>query len=200
MSPTERNAVRSRVRLTQMFVVETAVRLFNQQGYDRTSMNEIAGALGITKAALYYHFAGKEEILVAGITRATETVQAEIKASLNQQDSAQGQVDSFVRAYGQALLDPIIRCLVLADERVLGSEGQAKIRNCKHEHQRQLEALLVNAGASASERRAIALMAFGAINWTAKTFGERAEIELGAVVDVVLKLIRSTLSEPLGKI
>lgn len=200
MSPTERNAVRCRVRLNQMSVVETAVRLFNQQGYDRTSMNEIAGALGITKAALYYHFASKEEILVAGITRATETVQAEIKASVNQEDSAQGQVDSFVRTYGKALHDPIIRCLVLADERVLGIEGQAKIRNCKREHQRQLEALLFNAGASASERRAIALMAFGAINWTAKTFEGRAEMELGRVVGAVLKLIRSALSEPLSKI
>lgn len=195
MLSVERDTTRIRVRLNPMSIVETAVHLFNRQGYDRASMNEVAAALGITKAALYYHFASKEEILVAGITRATETVQTEIKASVDPADPAQRQVESFVRAYGKALLDPIVRCLVLADERVLGVEGQSKIRNCKRDNQQQLETLLLNAGAAASDRRAIALMVFGAINWTARTFGERAEAEVERVVNATLMLIHSAVPE-----
>jgi AcrR family transcriptional regulator len=42
-----------------------ALDLFNEQGYDKTSLREIAERLGITKAALYYHFERKEDILFA---------------------------------------------------------------------------------------------------------------------------------------
>jgi AcrR family transcriptional regulator len=39
--------------------------LFAEQGYDKTSLREIAEQVGVTKAALYYHFPSKEQILVA---------------------------------------------------------------------------------------------------------------------------------------
>lgn len=42
-----------------------ALDLFNERGYDKTSLREIADALGFTKAALYYHFERKEDILLA---------------------------------------------------------------------------------------------------------------------------------------
>src|SRR5215467_9766289 len=40
-----------------------ALSLFSSQGYEATSMQQIADALGIKKASLYYHFTGKEDIL-----------------------------------------------------------------------------------------------------------------------------------------
>jgi len=42
-----------------------ALDLFAEQGYDRSSLREIAERLGVTKAAVYYHFKTKEEILVS---------------------------------------------------------------------------------------------------------------------------------------
>ncbi len=42
-----------------------ALDLFTEQGYDGTSLREIAERLGVTKAALYYHFESKEDILMA---------------------------------------------------------------------------------------------------------------------------------------
>ncbi|MCF7548154.1 TetR/AcrR family transcriptional regulator [Pseudonocardia sp. WMMC193] len=42
-----------------------ALELFAEQGYDKTSLREIAERLGITKAAVYYHFKTKEEILTS---------------------------------------------------------------------------------------------------------------------------------------
>ena len=46
-------------------ILEVALDLFVEQGYDKTSLREIAEQVGVTKAALYYHFASKEAILRA---------------------------------------------------------------------------------------------------------------------------------------
>jgi AcrR family transcriptional regulator len=42
---------------------KVALELFAEQGYEKTSLREIAGRLGVTKAALYYHFKSKEDIV-----------------------------------------------------------------------------------------------------------------------------------------
>jgi AcrR family transcriptional regulator len=49
---------------TRERILDVALELFNEQGYDKTSLREIAERLGITKAALYYHFERKEDILL----------------------------------------------------------------------------------------------------------------------------------------
>ncbi len=46
-------------------ILDVALELFTEQGYDGTSLREIAERLGLTKAALYYHFESKEDILLA---------------------------------------------------------------------------------------------------------------------------------------
>ncbi|GAB1822716.1 TetR/AcrR family transcriptional regulator [Herbidospora sp. RD11066] len=53
-------------RDTRARIQEIALDLFTEQGYEATSLREIAEALGVTKAALYYHFKTKEDI-VAGM-------------------------------------------------------------------------------------------------------------------------------------
>lgn len=50
---------------TRERVLDVALELFTEQGYDKTSLREIADALGFTKAALYYHFEKKEDLLLA---------------------------------------------------------------------------------------------------------------------------------------
>jgi AcrR family transcriptional regulator len=48
---------------TRARIQEVAVVLFTEQGYDKTSLREIAERLDVTKAALYYHFKSKEDIV-----------------------------------------------------------------------------------------------------------------------------------------
>ena len=56
-------------------VLEAALELFNQHGYDGTSLQLIADRLGVTKAAIYYHFRTKNEILGALVRPAFEHLQ-----------------------------------------------------------------------------------------------------------------------------
>ncbi|MEV6671730.1 helix-turn-helix domain-containing protein [Streptomyces sp. NPDC051162] len=48
---------------TKARIRKVALDLFTEQGYESTSLREIAERLGITKAALYYHFSSKEDIV-----------------------------------------------------------------------------------------------------------------------------------------
>ena len=50
---------------TRQQILETARRLFAERGYDATSLQMIADEMGLTKAAVYYHFRAKGEILDA---------------------------------------------------------------------------------------------------------------------------------------
>lgn len=49
---------------TREAILDNALQLFEMQGYDGTSLRQIAEAVGTTKAALYYHFPAKEHLLV----------------------------------------------------------------------------------------------------------------------------------------
>ncbi len=48
---------------TRARIQQVALELFAEQGYERTSLREIAERLAVTKAALYYHFKSKEDIV-----------------------------------------------------------------------------------------------------------------------------------------
>ncbi len=50
---------------TRARILDVALDLFIEQGYDGSSLREIAERLGVTKAALYYHFESKDDILMA---------------------------------------------------------------------------------------------------------------------------------------
>ncbi len=50
---------------TRQRILDVALDRFIEKGYDATSLREIAEPLGFTKAALYYHFTSKQEILRA---------------------------------------------------------------------------------------------------------------------------------------
>lgn len=53
-------------------VLATAVRLFNERGYDYTSVADIATALGITKSSVYHHIDSKEQLLQLAVDRAVD--------------------------------------------------------------------------------------------------------------------------------
>jgi AcrR family transcriptional regulator len=53
-------------------VLSVAVGVFNERGYDGTSMEDLARALGMTKSAIYYHVPGKEQLLSRALDRALD--------------------------------------------------------------------------------------------------------------------------------
>jgi AcrR family transcriptional regulator len=50
-------------------IIQTATRLFHEQGYNRTGINQVIEEAGVAKASLYYHFPSKEDLCVAYMQR-----------------------------------------------------------------------------------------------------------------------------------
>jgi len=61
---------------TRQQILETAQRLFNEHGYDATSLQMIADEMGVTKAAVYYHFRAKSDILRAAMQPGIQRLEA----------------------------------------------------------------------------------------------------------------------------
>jgi AcrR family transcriptional regulator len=60
---------------TRQRIQDVALELFAEQGYEKTSLREIAERLEVTKAALYYHFKTKEEIIVSLFEDLTQPIE-----------------------------------------------------------------------------------------------------------------------------
>ena len=59
-----------RPNYTAASLLDVAVRVFNERGYDGTSMGDLAAALGISKSSIYHHVAGKDALLGLALDRA----------------------------------------------------------------------------------------------------------------------------------
>jgi AcrR family transcriptional regulator len=85
---------------TRERILAVASELFIEQGYDGTSLREISERLGFTKAALYYHFRSKEEILQALLTP-FDTLLEEVLRRLEQADDVEAWSDALTWIVGQ---------------------------------------------------------------------------------------------------
>lgn len=63
---------RGRPGYDQDSMLRVAVQVFNERGYDGTSMEELSKRLGIAKSAIYHHVSGKEELLRLALDYALE--------------------------------------------------------------------------------------------------------------------------------
>lgn len=70
-------------------VLDTAARLFHERGYQGTSMDEIADAVGLTKGSLYHHFDSKTDILTAIYEEAADMVVAQTEGHSDDEPAAE---------------------------------------------------------------------------------------------------------------
>src|SRR5690606_10923540 len=98
-------ARRGRPGYDQESLLAVAVRVFNERGYDGTSMEDLSRTLGITKSAIYYHVRSKEELLGLAIDRALDglsAVVAEVQAS---DERAVDRLEQLVRGSVKVLVE-----------------------------------------------------------------------------------------------
>ncbi|MFF1324169.1 MULTISPECIES: TetR/AcrR family transcriptional regulator [Streptomyces] len=105
---------------TRQRIQDVALELFAEQGYEKTSLREIAERLDVTKAALYYHFKTKEEIIVSLFEDLTKPIEELIDWGRQQPHTLETKQE-IVRRYSEALAgaSPLFRFM---------QENQATVR------------------------------------------------------------------------
>lgn len=89
--------VYSKAARTQDLILDTAMRLFAQDGFAETSMDAIAAAAAVAKGTLYYHYQSKEGILDAILERYRGTMEARLAAvEADARLDALGKLGAFV--------------------------------------------------------------------------------------------------------
>lgn len=87
-------------------ILAAAERLFVERGYRGISMREIASEVGMTKAALYYHFRDKEQLFVALLNNVLDELAALIERCRAENSSHRAQIEAIIR---QVMLLPLER-------------------------------------------------------------------------------------------
>ncbi|MEV5143668.1 TetR/AcrR family transcriptional regulator [Streptomyces sp. NPDC052727] len=108
---------------TRQRIQDVALGLFAEQGYEKTSLREIAERLDVTKAALYYHFKTKEEIIVSLFADLTKPIEDLIEWGGRQPHTLETKQE-IVRRYSEALAgaEPLFRFM---------QENQATVRELR---------------------------------------------------------------------
>jgi AcrR family transcriptional regulator len=88
-------------------LLDVAVAAFNERGYDATSMEELAGRLGITKSAIYHHVPGKGELLRLALDRALDALFAVLDEPEAQSGPAISRLEHVVRASVRVLSEEL---------------------------------------------------------------------------------------------
>src|SRR5688572_16248062 len=157
---------RSDNRLSSL--LDAAARLFADKGYVATSMRDIAHECGMLPGSLYYHFAAKEDLLVAVYERGVAALLTNVRTAIAKEAPPWSRLQAACTAHLETVLRHSDYAQVLI--RVLpGDVAPAAPRRgeLRDEYERQC-AELVSAlpVAEGADRKALRLMLIGALNWS----------------------------------
>lgn len=173
---------------TRQRIQDVALELFAEQGYEKTSLREIAEHLDVTKAALYYHFKTKEEILVSVYDDLTQPILDLIEWGRQQPHTLETKQE-IIRRYSEILsgVTPLFRFM---------QENQATVRELRigetfKERMQGLREIVVDPDADlvAQVRSVSALFTLQAGMFLLQDLEGDAETKRKAVLEVATDLI-----------
>src|SRR6516162_6584849 len=123
-------------------VLQTAAQLFLEKSYGRTSMNDVAERLNITKPALYHYFRNKEEILLECYRLGTGMIEEILNDIAEHCGSGFEKVQAFIYSYASVMTVNFGRCVMRLDEGDLSDEAYVDVRKYKRKIDRRLRGFL----------------------------------------------------------
>ncbi|RLA42791.1 MAG: hypothetical protein DRR06_13660 [Gammaproteobacteria bacterium] len=97
--------------LKRMAILKTAARLFNQQGFRETSLNDLAEELQVTKPTLYYYIENKEDILFQCLLTAITLLLEKIEEIQSSNLSGLDKLTQFIHVFTSMFDDEYGRCM-----------------------------------------------------------------------------------------
>lgn len=93
---------------TRLFIVEKTAPLFNQKGFDGTTLSDLTEATGLTKGALYGNFADKDEIAAEAFRHSVKKVKSMMRNHLDGASTYKKQLTRLLEFYAMYVLEPPI--------------------------------------------------------------------------------------------
>ena len=115
-------------RATRGQLIEVATGLFADHGYEGTSIEAVLAAAGVSRGALYHHFAGKEALFTAVLEAVSERITAQLTEVISGCTDPVDAVRAAALGWIDLAGDPVIQRIVLVDApSVLGWEQWREI-------------------------------------------------------------------------
>jgi AcrR family transcriptional regulator len=153
-------------------ILRAAARLFQQQGYDATSMNDVAAALKLSKGGLYHHFQSKDEILYHITSHAMDITEERVINVVRRIEGAEERLRTLIRLHIEVVLSEEDReiTVMLHENHPLPPALRRKINGRKKDYVHFVENLVADVqrqrnSTSQVTPRAAAFALVGMINW-----------------------------------
>jgi AcrR family transcriptional regulator len=153
-------------------ILRAAARLFQQQGYDATSMNDVAAALKLSKGGLYHHFQSKDEILFHIMSHAMEITEQRVINVARRIEDPEERLRTLIRLHIGVVLSEEDReiTVMLHENHPLPPALRRKINGRKKDYVHFVENLIADVqrqrnSTSSVTPRAAAFALLGMINW-----------------------------------
>ncbi|MCQ8895521.1 TetR/AcrR family transcriptional regulator [Limnobacter humi] len=178
-------------------IVRAAAKLFRDKGYDGASMRAIANAVGMQCGSPFYHFASKQDILVAvveeGLRQGLEKTRAVVDPSLR----AEAQFAALVKVHLSIILEPgnDFIPVMLYNWRCLDAVHQRRLIATKDEYDAIWQSAvngLSEAGHLGADTKFARLMVLGAMNFMVTWFKPRKGENLDTLTTKVVEFFLST--------
>jgi AcrR family transcriptional regulator len=180
-------------------ILRTAGRLFQQRGYDATSMNDVAAALKLSKGGLYHHFQSKDEILFEIMSHAMDITQERVinpVRSMAESADPEARLRALIRLHIEVVLSPRDReiTVMLHENHPLPPALRKRINARKKEYVHFLENLIAEAQRSRQAKgrvspRAAAFALLGMINWIYQWYKPEGELQATNLVPQFTELV-----------
>lgn len=153
-------------------ILRAAARLFQQQGYDGTSMNDVAAALRLSKGGLYHHFQSKDEILFNLMSHAMDITEERVIGPAKQIPDPEERLREVIRRHIAVVLSERDReiTVMLHENHPLSPGLRKRINARKKDYIHFLENLIAEVQRGRGPEpsvtaRAAAFALLGMINW-----------------------------------
>jgi len=177
-------------------ILHTAARLFQQRGYDATSMNDVAAALKLSKGGLYHHFQSKDEILYEIMDHAMEITEERVMAPVRSLADPEERLRSLIRRHIEVVLSPSDReiTVMLHENHPLPPALRKRINARKKEYIHFVEEVISQVQRTRGARgavtpRAAAFALLGMINWIYQWYKPEGELQTQNLVPQFTELI-----------
>lgn len=174
-------------------LLSQAARLFREKGYERTTVRDLAAAVGIQSGSIFHHFKSKEAILKAVMEEVIVYNTHRMREELAKADSPRDEVLALIRCELEAIngVTGDAMSVLVYEWRSLNADNQQYILKLRDVYEALwLEALnkAKAAGQVAGDTFILRRFLTGALSWTTTWYNPRGNISLEALAEEALLL------------